>query len=76
MMNYRARCIKIKETNKQHDEEQRNSDLFEGEGDVDVFTEILSFTEETNMSDVIHPMDVQMAVFHCADSFLKQTDGD
>ncbi len=72
MMNYRARYIKIKETNKQHDEEQRNSDLFEGEGDVDVFTEILSFTEETNMSDVIHPMDVQMAVFHCADSFLKQ----
>ncbi len=26
----------------------------------------------TSPSDPIHPMDVQMAVFHCADGFLKQ----
>ncbi|KAL0159708.1 hypothetical protein M9458_043433, partial [Cirrhinus mrigala] len=72
MMNYRARYIKIKEPNKQHDEKHRDSDIFEDEGDVDVFTEMLSFTEETTRSDAIHPMDLQMAVFHCADSFLKQ----
>ncbi|KAL0198778.1 hypothetical protein M9458_007318, partial [Cirrhinus mrigala] len=26
----------------------------------------------TSQSERIHPMDVQMAVFHCADGFLKQ----
>ncbi|KAL0159721.1 hypothetical protein M9458_043446, partial [Cirrhinus mrigala] len=72
MMNYRARYIKSNETDKQHDEKQRDNDLFEDEADVDVFTEMLLFTEETNRREAIHPMDVQMAVFHCADSFLKQ----
>ncbi|KAI2648122.1 Interferon-induced very large GTPase 1 [Labeo rohita] len=28
--------------------------------------------EVTSQTDPVHPMDVQMAVFHCADSFLKQ----
>ncbi|XP_073700625.1 interferon-induced very large GTPase 1-like [Garra rufa] len=72
MMNYRARYIKIEETKKQHDKKQRDNDLFEDEGDADVFADMLLFTEETNRRDAIHPMDVQMAVFHCADSFLKQ----
>uniref|UniRef100_A0A3Q4HB90 VLIG-type G domain-containing protein n=1 Tax=Neolamprologus brichardi TaxID=32507 RepID=A0A3Q4HB90_NEOBR len=27
---------------------------------------------KSSMSDRVHPMDVQMAVFHCSDSFLKQ----
>ncbi|KAL0199415.1 hypothetical protein M9458_007955, partial [Cirrhinus mrigala] len=31
-----------------------------------------SSNEGTSQSDLIHPMDVQMAVFHCADVFLKQ----
>ncbi|XP_052446836.1 interferon-induced very large GTPase 1-like [Carassius gibelio] len=69
MMNYRARHVKTIDT---HDEQQRNSDLFEGEEDADIFSEIYLIPEETNGSDAIHPMDVQMAVFHCADSFLKQ----
>ncbi|XP_016150708.1 interferon-induced very large GTPase 1-like [Sinocyclocheilus grahami] len=70
MMNYRARYIKTIDT--QHDEQQRNNDLTEDEDDADIFREISLIPEETNGSDAIHPMDVQMAVFHCADRFLKQ----
>ncbi|XP_021329208.2 interferon-induced very large GTPase 1 isoform X1 [Danio rerio] len=71
MMNYRARCIKTKETNEQHDGQQ-SDDLSEDESNTDIYTESHWFPKETNTRDPIHPMDVQMAVFHCADSFLKQ----
>ncbi|XP_051766896.1 interferon-induced very large GTPase 1-like [Ctenopharyngodon idella] len=70
MMNYRARYIKTIDT--QHDGQQINNDLFEDDGDPDIFREISLFPEETNRRVAIHPMDVQMALFHCADSFLKQ----
>ncbi|XP_050951488.1 interferon-induced very large GTPase 1-like [Labeo rohita] len=70
MMNYRARYIKTIDT--QHDGQQRINELFEDEGGPDIFQEIALIPEERNMSDAIHPMDVQMAVFHCSDSFLKQ----
>ncbi|XP_073699814.1 interferon-induced very large GTPase 1-like [Garra rufa] len=70
MMNYRARYIKTKETNKQHDRPQTNSDLFNG--DADIFKEMSLFSQGKSKKIAIHPMDVQMAVFHCADSFLKQ----
>ncbi|XP_067284840.1 interferon-induced very large GTPase 1-like [Pseudorasbora parva] len=70
MMNYRARYIKIKETNEQHHRQLRDTKYFE---DEDAIYNELSFSNEgTSKSDRIHPMDVQMAVFHCADGFLKQ----
>ncbi|XP_056608315.1 interferon-induced very large GTPase 1-like [Triplophysa dalaica] len=71
MMNYRARFIKTKETN---DTQQRNNNLAEDEGDFfdDVSNEVSSSNAVTGTPDSIHPMDVQMAVFHCADSHLKQ----
>ncbi|XP_067282729.1 interferon-induced very large GTPase 1-like [Pseudorasbora parva] len=61
MMNYRARYIK---TNK----------AIEQETDAhDIFFNLMSVTNKgTSQSERIHPMDVQMAVFHCADGFLKQ----
>ncbi|XP_043085150.1 interferon-induced very large GTPase 1-like [Puntigrus tetrazona] len=66
MMNYRARYIKTPETIKQYQTQQTDNDLSEEESDIfDVFN-------NTSQSDPVHPMDVQMAVFHCADSFLKQ----
>ncbi|KAI7804128.1 interferon-induced very large GTPase 1-like [Triplophysa rosa] len=70
IMNYRARNIKTKETNEQHYTQQRDNYSSEDEGDIfnDRCWSGLSFTS----LDTIHPMDVQMAVFHCADSFLKQ----
>nr|XP_055050968.1 interferon-induced very large GTPase 1-like [Misgurnus anguillicaudatus] len=69
MMNYRARYIKTKETNEHHHREQRDNDTSEDEGDI--FAD-MSFFNEVTSKDPIHPMDVQMAVFHYADSLLKQ----
>ncbi|XP_051569317.1 LOW QUALITY PROTEIN: interferon-induced very large GTPase 1-like [Myxocyprinus asiaticus] len=71
MMDYRARNISVKEisTEKLQDME------FNVEGDKafdDIFTKLSFSNKGTSKSDPIHPMDIQMAVFHCADSFLKQ----
>ncbi|KAI7803146.1 putative interferon-induced very large GTPase 1-like [Triplophysa rosa] len=69
MMNYRARNIKTKETNEHH-QTQTDKDMKKPKGDI--FNEASSSNAVTSKPDSIHPMDVQMAVFHCADSFLKQ----
>ncbi|XP_043085152.1 interferon-induced very large GTPase 1-like [Puntigrus tetrazona] len=73
MMNYRARYIKINETNKQDQTQQTDNDLPEEE--TDFFDDIFEKPppdKASIQSDPVHPMDVQMAVFHCADGFLKQ----
>uniref|UniRef100_A0A8C1PKV0 Interferon-induced very large GTPase 1-like n=1 Tax=Cyprinus carpio TaxID=7962 RepID=A0A8C1PKV0_CYPCA len=70
MMNYRARYTTNKEISEQHHTQQRDSDSPEDESDI--FDEMSLSNKETSQSDLIHPMDVQMAVFHCADVFLKQ----
>ncbi|KAL0146861.1 hypothetical protein M9458_057800, partial [Cirrhinus mrigala] len=69
-MNYRARYIKTEQTNEQDQTQQRGSDSSEDEGDI--FHELSLFNKGTSQSERIHPMDVQMSVFHCADVFLKQ----
>ncbi|XP_052390095.1 interferon-induced very large GTPase 1 [Carassius gibelio] len=73
MMDYRARYLQIKENNEQH-KQQRNNDPSEDDADAfdNIFGETAKPADETNKSDPVHLMDVQMAVFHCADSFLKQ----
>ncbi|KAF4116571.1 hypothetical protein G5714_004060 [Onychostoma macrolepis] len=70
MMNYRARCINARESNYEDQIQQRDDDLFEDESDI--FESMFWSNERTSQSEQIHPMDVQMAVFHCADVFLKQ----
>ncbi|XP_051741653.1 interferon-induced very large GTPase 1-like [Ctenopharyngodon idella] len=70
MMDYRARCIKTKEKNEHDHTQQREKDSSEDE--FDIFDEISFSNKGMNQSERIHPMDVQMAVFHCADGFLKQ----
>ncbi|XP_073678486.1 interferon-induced very large GTPase 1-like [Garra rufa] len=74
MINYRARYIKIKETNKPDHTHQTDNDISEEECDIfeDVFGNISPSDTASIHSDPVHPMDVQMAVFHCADGFLKQ----
>ncbi|XP_051987851.1 interferon-induced very large GTPase 1-like isoform X2 [Xyrauchen texanus] len=72
MINYRARHIKTKEANGRQVRQQRDNGLFEDEGVADIFREMSLSNEEINRKDAVHPMDVQMAVFHCADGFLKQ----
>ncbi|XP_073700564.1 interferon-induced very large GTPase 1-like [Garra rufa] len=70
MMNYRARYICVRDPNEQDYRHQRDSDSSEDE--FDIFNEMSFSNKRTSQSDLIHPMDVQMAVFHCADGFLKQ----
>uniref|UniRef100_A0A9J8BMT0 VLIG-type G domain-containing protein n=1 Tax=Cyprinus carpio carpio TaxID=630221 RepID=A0A9J8BMT0_CYPCA len=74
MMNYRARYIKTKESNEQDQTQQTDNDLSEEESDIfdDVFGNLSPSDKASSQSDPVHPMDVQMAVFHCADGFLKQ----
>ncbi|KAA0706247.1 GTPase 1 Interferon-induced very large [Triplophysa tibetana] len=71
MMNYRARHIKTKHTNEHHTQ-QRGNDSVEGDFFDEVFIEVSLSNAVTSKSDSIDPMDVQMALFHCSDSFLKQ----
>ncbi|XP_016308600.1 interferon-induced very large GTPase 1-like isoform X1 [Sinocyclocheilus anshuiensis] len=73
MMDYRARYLQIIENNEQHTQ-QRNNDSSEDDADAydNIFGETAKPSDETNKLDAVHLMDVQMAVFHCADSFLKQ----
>ncbi|XP_026115993.1 interferon-induced very large GTPase 1-like [Carassius auratus] len=72
MMDYRARYIHAKVISerdrlKQEDNDSSESDIFE-----DFFENKSLYHEGTIQSDLIHPMDVQMAMLHCADGFLKQ----
>ncbi|XDV12164.1 hypothetical protein PO909_000884 [Leuciscus waleckii] len=72
MMNYRARYIKTNETNEESNNEQGSYDSLRQDSE-DFFSNVLSVSnEEICKSERIHPMDVQMAAFHCADGFLKQ----
>ncbi|XP_048041544.1 interferon-induced very large GTPase 1-like [Megalobrama amblycephala] len=70
MMDYRARYIKTKETSKENYTKQRDNDSSDDEGDL--FKAMSLSNKGTNQSEQINPMDVQMALFHCADGFLKQ----
>ncbi|XP_067218530.1 interferon-induced very large GTPase 1 isoform X2 [Chanodichthys erythropterus] len=71
MMDYRARCLQIKE---HHHTQQTKNDSSEDVGDAfaNIFGETAKASDETNKLDAVHLMDVQLAVFRCADSFLKQ----
>ncbi|XP_016116723.1 interferon-induced very large GTPase 1-like [Sinocyclocheilus grahami] len=73
MMNYRARFIHGNKASEQVRARQRDNNS-EDEGTIfdNVFKVISLSNNGTSQSDQIHPMDIQMAVFHCADGFLKQ----
>ncbi len=71
MMNYRARNITTKETKGQSHTQQRENNSSEDENDMFYVLQPKPLTK-TNQSEGIDPMDVHMAVFHCADGFLKQ----
>ncbi|XP_016104165.1 interferon-induced very large GTPase 1-like [Sinocyclocheilus grahami] len=71
IMDYRARYINV-ETNDEGHNQQGSSDSPIQEADCDdIFFELMSNRERSKF-DPVHPMDVQMVVFHCADGFLKQ----
>uniref|UniRef100_A0A8C1R454 VLIG-type G domain-containing protein n=1 Tax=Cyprinus carpio TaxID=7962 RepID=A0A8C1R454_CYPCA len=66
MMDYKARCINVKT------DEEGHNDSFKQEADFDDFFSETISDHKTSKTDPVHPMDVQMAAFHCADGFLKQ----
>ncbi|XP_056308611.1 interferon-induced very large GTPase 1-like [Danio aesculapii] len=74
MMNYRARYISTNKTKEQVQMQQIDQELPEDEGDFFDFVVQNNHLPNTELShsERIHPMDIQMAVFHCADAFLKQ----
>uniref|UniRef100_A0A8C2GVB5 Up-regulator of cell proliferation-like domain-containing protein n=1 Tax=Cyprinus carpio TaxID=7962 RepID=A0A8C2GVB5_CYPCA len=74
IMDYRARYIKTKDNNEEVHNGQASYDSFKEVAESDDFFHNLGLVsnEETGQSERIHPMDVQMVAFDCADSFLKQ----
>ncbi|XP_053494934.1 interferon-induced very large GTPase 1-like [Ictalurus furcatus] len=76
MMDYRARYITTEEDSNNSEHTDFNTGDGDDDDDDDGFADFLSkktagFDSESHKSPV-HPMDVQMAVFHCSDHFLKQ----
>ncbi|XP_048019863.1 interferon-induced very large GTPase 1-like [Megalobrama amblycephala] len=75
MMNYKARSITVTETIRHHKEKQQKAKQSSADN-VDAFSALFEKTSMPNKrqskKDPIHPMDVQMAAFHCADRVLKQ----
>uniref|UniRef100_A0A3B1IVI2 VLIG-type G domain-containing protein n=1 Tax=Astyanax mexicanus TaxID=7994 RepID=A0A3B1IVI2_ASTMX len=68
LMNYRARCGESGQINK-----TQILSVTDNDDEGDFYTDLSkSSSEEAVQSSLVHPMDVQMAVFHCSDSFLKQ----
>ncbi|XP_051744958.1 interferon-induced very large GTPase 1-like [Ctenopharyngodon idella] len=70
MMDYRARYIKTNETNKGHNEQGSCGSLTPEAWSEFFFSS--GSGSKTCQLERIHPMDVHMAVFYCADGFLKQ----
>ncbi|XP_041863275.1 interferon-induced very large GTPase 1-like [Melanotaenia boesemani] len=71
MLDYRARYIPARQESSEvsHAEVPPESDSIDADDDA-----FLATNEDSNQSKQahVHPMDVQMAVFHCSDRFLKQ----
>ncbi|KAL7377532.1 hypothetical protein ABVT39_001070 [Epinephelus coioides] len=74
MLDYRARYIPVRQDSDEvtHSKPVVESDTVDT--DDDDFSDFCSTTADFDQSKQthVHPMDVQMAVFHCSDSFLKQ----
>ncbi|XP_068440425.1 interferon-induced very large GTPase 1-like [Clinocottus analis] len=70
MLDYRARYIPVR----QDRSEASNSNPVEKSvtDDDDDDDALFTTNADSEVKTHVHPMDVQMAVFHCSDSFLKQ----
>uniref|UniRef100_A0A668TSX7 VLIG-type G domain-containing protein n=3 Tax=Oreochromis aureus TaxID=47969 RepID=A0A668TSX7_OREAU len=73
MLDYRARYIPVRQDNSDvsHSQWVEMGDNATNDDDLAaLFSESVDSDESKDFH--LHPMDVQMAVFHCSDSFLKQ----
>ncbi|KAF1379191.1 hypothetical protein PFLUV_G00173500 [Perca fluviatilis] len=74
MLDYRARYIPVRQDSPEvsHSKPDPVSDTVEtDDDDLDVLLNSSADSDQSEQTHV-HPMDVQMAVFHCSDSFFKQ----
>ncbi|XP_073351410.1 interferon-induced very large GTPase 1-like [Pagrus major] len=74
MLDYRARYITVRQDSPEvsHSKPVPEVDSAEtDDSDLDAFFSTTVDSDQSKQSHV-HPMDVQMAVFHCSDSFFKQ----
>ncbi|XP_075879830.1 interferon-induced very large GTPase 1-like [Nelusetta ayraudi] len=74
LLDYRARYIPVRQDSAEGTQTDSvlEPDEDETQDDLDLFFNTEEELNESKRSG-IHPMDVQMAVFHCSDNFLKQT---
>ncbi|XP_059203420.1 interferon-induced very large GTPase 1-like [Centropristis striata] len=73
-LDYRARFIPVRQDSQELSQSKLHpeSDTVDtDESDFDCFYKTTAEFDQSKITHV-HPMDVQMAVFHCSDSFLKQ----
>nr|XP_040046966.1 interferon-induced very large GTPase 1-like isoform X2 [Gasterosteus aculeatus aculeatus] len=75
MLDYRARYIPTKEENPELNHSTPVKENVTDDTEDDDLNDLYSPNDDfdrSNLQTPVHPMDVQMAVFHCSDSFLKQ----
>lgn len=75
MMDYRARYVTVTEEKSNICSERPIDKPRIKDAPTSAFNALFGKTvgnDKSNTKNHIHPMDVQMAVFHCADGFLKQ----
>ncbi|KAL7378508.1 hypothetical protein ABVT39_014876 [Epinephelus coioides] len=74
MLDYRARYIPVRQDRDEVTHSKSVVEFDTVDTDDDDLSDFYSTTADFDQSKQthVHPMDVQMAVFHCSDSFLKQ----
>ncbi|XP_062843452.1 interferon-induced very large GTPase 1-like [Trichomycterus rosablanca] len=72
MMDYRARYITTKEEATALKHHSPDTGKEEGDEFDELFCKKAASSDGQSVKNPLHPMDLQMAVFHCSDSFLKQ----
>ncbi|KAK2894132.1 interferon-induced very large GTPase 1-like isoform X4 [Channa argus] len=74
MLDYRARYIPVKQSRAEMSQSETDPVLEISDTEDDDFDALFSSSVDSDHSKQthVHPMDVQMAVYHCSDSFLKQ----
>ncbi|XP_068574877.1 interferon-induced very large GTPase 1-like isoform X3 [Cebidichthys violaceus] len=74
MLDYRARYIPVRQDSSEvsHSNPVEEFDTNDTDDNDDAFYSTNEDSDQSKLKTHIHPMDVQMAVFHCSDSFFKQ----
>ncbi|XP_069461687.1 interferon-induced very large GTPase 1-like isoform X2 [Ambystoma mexicanum] len=78
MLDYRARYVVCKEDGIGSEASNKDVNTRDGTGDSadvdDFFNNVINVSSDAapEQKSPLHPMDVQMAIFHCADNFVRQ----